>query len=117
MTKPQAGSEFEPQPGIRGWWIVPNETFVFAPPPEKQLMRIRLPTGETCNGFDVVDLASQFGMDAGTLILNAQIGALRVTTRPLPTIGNQRRIEYTFDIHMHGTITNVVNVMPITGST
>lgn len=116
MTTPAPGAEFEPQPGIRGWWLVPNETFAFLPPPENQLMRIRLPSGEACYGFDVNLIASQFGMDAGTLILNAQIGALTITTRVLPTIGTQKRIEYVFEIPMHDAVTAIVHVMPPAGT-
>jgi hypothetical protein len=70
-----------------------------------------------CWGFSAEELAKQFGMDVGLLLLNNQIGALTVQVETMPTIGTTKRVLHTFEIPMHGPVQVIVNIGRPTGRT
>jgi hypothetical protein len=71
------GDEFEPAPGIRGWWITYADIFLYDGD-NRNLMLFEMDSTTRCWGFSAEELAKQFGMDVGLLLLNNQIGALTV---------------------------------------
>jgi hypothetical protein len=86
------GDEFEPAPGIKAQ-----------------------PT--RCWGFSAKELAKQFGMGVGLLLLNNQIGALTVQVENMPAIWTTKHVLHTFEIPMHGPVQVIVNIGRPTGRT
>jgi hypothetical protein len=103
------GDEFEPAPGIRGWWIIYANIFLYDGD-NRNLMLFEMDSTTRCWGFSAQELAKQFGMDAGLLLLNNQIGALTVQVENMPTIGTTKRVLHTFEIPMHSPVRMIVNV-------
>jgi hypothetical protein len=110
------GDEFEPAPGIRGWWIIYADIFLYDGD-NRNLMLIEIDSTTQCWGFSAQELAKQFHMDAGLLLLNNQIGALTVQVENMPTVGTTKRVLHTFEIPMHGRVQMIVNIGRPTGRT
>ena len=110
------GDEFEPAPGIRGWWIIYADIFLYDGD-NPNLMLIETDSTTWCWGFSAQELAKQFRMDAGLLLLNNQIGALTVQVENMPTIGTTKRVLHTFEIPMHSPVRIIVNIGRPTGRT
>ena len=70
-----------------------------------------------CWGFSAQELAKQFSVDAGLLLLNNQIGALTVQVEIMPTIGTTKRVLHTFEIPLHSPVRMIVNIGRPTGRT
>ena len=103
------GDEFEPAPGIRGWWIIYADIFLYDGD-NRNLVLIEIDLTTQCWGFSAQELAKQFHMDAGLLLLNNQIGALTVHVENMPTVGTTERVLHTFEIPMHGRVQMIVNI-------
>ena len=110
------GDEFEPAPGVRGWWIIYADIFLHDGD-NRNLMLFELDSTTRCWGFSAQELAKQFGMDAGLLLLNNQIGALTVQVENMPTVGTTKRVLHTFEIPMHSPVRMIVNIGRPTGRT
>jgi hypothetical protein len=110
------GDEFEPAPGIRGWWITYADIFLYDGD-NRNLMLLEMDSTTWCWGFSAQELAKQFRMDAGLLLLNNQIGALTVQVENMPTVGTTKRVLHTFEIPMHGSVQVIVNIERPTGRT
>jgi hypothetical protein len=110
------GDEFEPAPGIRGWWITYADIFLYDGD-NRNLMLFEMDSPTRCWGFSAKELAKQFGMDVGLLLLNNQIGALTVQVENMPTIGATKHVLHTFEIPMHGPVQVIVNIGRPTGRT
>jgi hypothetical protein len=110
------GDEFGPAPGIRGWWIIYPDIFLHDGD-SRNLMLFESDSTTRCWGFSAQELAKQFGMNAGLLLLNNQIGALTVRVENMPTIGTTKRVLHTFEIPMHSPVRMIVNIGRPTGRT
>ena len=110
------GDEFEPAPGIRGWWITYADIFLYDGD-NRNLMLFEMDSTTRCWGFSAEELAKQFGMGVGLLLLNNQIGALTVQIETMPTIGTTERVLHTFEIPMHGAVQVIVNIGRPSGRT
>jgi hypothetical protein len=69
------GDEFEPAPGIRGWWIIYADIFLYDGD-NRNLMLFEMDSTTRCWGFSAQELAKQFGIDAGLLLLTIKSGPL-----------------------------------------
>jgi hypothetical protein len=82
------GMPLETSLGVNGWWVEYGYVFLFAPPPNQRFTQLKLPTGESCFGFNVADLADAFAaagplpMSPSDLLLNNQIGSLSFREEP-----------------------------------
>ena len=103
------GDQFEPAPGIRGWWVVYADIFLYDGD-NRNLMLFELDSATRCLGFSAQELAKQFGMDAGLLLLNNQIGALTVQVENMPAIGTNKRVLHTFEMPMHNPVRVIVSI-------
>jgi hypothetical protein len=110
------GDEFEPAPRIRGWWIIYADIFLYDGD-NRELMVIEMDSTSQCWGFSAQELAKQFRMHAGLLLLNNQIGALTVKVENMPTMGTTKRVLHTFEIPMHGHVQMIVLIGRPTGRT
>ena len=91
------GDEFEPAPGIKRWWITYADIFLYDGD-NRNLMLFEMDSPTRCWGFSAKELAKQFGMDFGLLLLNNQIGALTVQVENMPAIGTTKHVLHTFEI-------------------
>ena len=103
------GDQFEPAPGIRGWWIIYAYIFLYDGD-DRNLMLFEMDSTTRCWGFSAQELAKQFDMDAGLLVLNNQIGALTVQVENMLAIGTTKRVLHTFEIPMHSPVRMIVNI-------
>jgi len=99
----------EPVPGIREWWIIYANIFLYDGD-NRNLMLFEMDSTTRCRGFSAQELAKQFGIGAGLLLLNNQIGALTVQVENMPTIGTTKRVLHTFEIPMHSPVRIIVNI-------
>ena len=114
--KGKQGDEFEPAPGIRGWWIIYADIFLYDGD-NGNLMLFEMDSTTRCWGFSAEELAKRFRMDVGLLLLNNQIGAITVQVENMPTIGTTKRVLHTFEIPMHGPVQMIVHIGRPTGTT
>lgn len=110
--------EFEPAPGVRGFWVIPQDTFLYSGHVDDKMLTITLPSGETCHGFSVEVVSKAFGISPGDLLINNQIGNLAVHKVDFPTDGIVKSTSYIFALSLGGVtseITTVVHRAPVAG--
>ena len=112
-THRKQGDEFEPQHGVKGFWIVPDETFLFRGTAPQRLMFVESATGETCIGFPVEHVAGAFKITPDELLESNRLGTLDLQVDVLPTTGEPRRFRYTFGIPAIGTTATVLRDLPV----
>jgi hypothetical protein len=113
----QQGQPLDPSLGVNGEWVLHACIFLFLPPPEQNLLQLKLPDGQGCLGFNVVHLAHGLQMLPSDLLLNNRIRSLSVRWEP-GTVGKgaTRTTNYIFELPNGAGICAPVSSAPIAGS-
>ena len=113
----QQGTQLDPALNVKGEWVIYEYIFLFIPPPDQNLLELKLPTGEHCFGFNAVDLAKGLQMSPSDLLINNRIGGLSVRWETgIPSKGATRAIDYIFSGPFGSEVRATVNIAPIGGS-
>lgn len=119
----QQGKPLESSLGVNGWWVEYGHVFLFLPPPSQKFTHLKLPTGESCFGFNAAALADAFAaagpvpMSPSDLLLNNQMGSLSVREEPgTLTPGATRAVDFIFGLPYGAEVRAPVKIAPIAGS-